>query len=113
MGRPAGARRVTARALIRALEGVPVIVSTSLDDRGVVYSEPVRIYVNPALHETLTDVALTLVHELAHLVTDFEASESYCNAVSDALFLRSRALQQAVYMALARAMFVYLGGGSA
>lgn len=93
------------------METTPILIAPNIEDRGLAYSDPPRVYVNPGSHETLLDMALTAVHELVHLATGMEASESYCDLVAERLLTRSRALQQAVFLALARAMFSYLGGG--
>jgi len=100
-------RAIILRRVLRLLDVVPVVIATSMDDRGKACWEPKRIYINPLHHETLQDLSHTLVHELIHLVLP-EAGESTCDIVAERLMTGSRTLQARVYSVLAQALLLHL-----
>lgn len=95
------------RRAIRLLDVVPVVVVTSMDDRGRACWEPKRIYVNPVHHETLQDLAHTLVHELVHMCLP-NVGEATVDVLSERLLTSSRTLQMRVYMVLAQALMRFI-----
>jgi len=101
------------RSVLRALDEVAIRVSTNIRSRGRIYylKSGALILFNPTRHETVADMADTLVHELLHWVRRHKYRESTISVKAGDLLDKSPVLQRRVYRKLAEAQMYFNGGG--